>query len=109
MKFHVSPKTLLPGECSAQEGNCPFKDETAHYDTFDEARIESERRLEEKHGISVKGIKKSYKGKVLRPPFKFKLKVGDVIDMGDGPMLVTSVQDADGSKGYYVEADAVEQ
>lgn len=38
MKYHISPKTGLPGVCYAKQGNCPYGDEKSHYPTFGEAQ-----------------------------------------------------------------------
>lgn len=37
-KYHVNPKTGVPGECSAREGNCPFGDEEKHFTSEEAAR-----------------------------------------------------------------------
>jgi hypothetical protein len=48
-RYHINPETGNPNECSAQQGNCPFGSDEAHYPSKVEARIQAEAMLDKKY------------------------------------------------------------
>lgn len=48
-KYHINPNTGVPGVCYAQQGNCPYGDESQHYSSYEEAQDIAFSRMENEY------------------------------------------------------------